>query len=91
MTRWRLETSPQFDRAARKLDLPTLRCIRAYLDEVCELEDPRQRGKPLGGSFAGYWRYRVGDYRILVEIRDGAVVIVAIGLGHRSEVYRRPS
>lgn len=87
MTRWQLETSPQFDKAARKLDRQVLRRIRAYLDQVCELEDPRSRGKGLTGDLAGYWRYRVGDYRILVEIRDSVLVIVAIGLGHRSDVY----
>ncbi|MGL4743039.1 MAG: type II toxin-antitoxin system RelE family toxin [Dermatophilaceae bacterium] len=88
MTRWRLETSPQFNKAARKLDRSTLRRIRAHLDEVCELEDPRQRGKPLGAQFAGYWRYRVGDYRVVVAIEDTTLVIVAIELGHRSRIYR---
>lgn len=87
MTRWRLETSAAFDRAARKLDRPTLRRIRGYLDEVCEFDDPRSRGKGLSGPLAGYWRYRIGDHRVIVEIRDNVLVIVAIGLGHRSEIY----
>lgn len=87
MTVWRLETSAQFDKSARKLDRVVLRRIRAYLDEVCGLEDPRARGKGLSGDLTGYWRYRVGDYRIIVEIRDNVLVIVAIGLGHRSEIY----
>lgn len=47
MTRWHLETSAQFDRAARKLDRQVLRRIRAYLKDVCDLEDPRARGKTL--------------------------------------------
>ena len=50
-------------------DLP----IKAYLDEVCELDDPRSRGKGLTGDLAGYWRYRIGDYRVLVEVRDDVV------------------
>ena len=87
MTRWQLETSAQFDKAARKLDRQVLRLIKTYFDEVCELEDPRSRGKGLTGDLAGYWRYRVGDYRVIVEIRDSVLVIVAIGLGHRSEIY----
>ena len=45
MTRWQLETSAQFDKAARKLDHQVLQRIKTYLDEVCELEDPRSRGK----------------------------------------------
>jgi mRNA interferase RelE/StbE len=87
VTRGGLETSAQFDKAARKLDRQVLRRIKTYLDEVCELEDPRARGKGLTGDLVGYWRYRIGDYRVIVEIRDSVLVIVAIGLGHRSDIY----
>ena len=87
MTRWLLRTAPQFDKAARRVDRTVLRRIRAYLEGVCELDDPRQRGKALTANLAGYWRYRIGDWRVVVEIRDEELVIVAIGLGHRSEIY----
>ena len=87
MSRWALETSPQFDKAARKLDPQVLRRVKVYLDGVCELDDPRSRGKGLSGELAGYWRYRIGDYRVLVDIRDKQLVIVAITLGHRSSMY----
>lgn len=87
MTRWQLETSTQFDKAARKLDRQALRRVKDYLDDICTLEDPRARGKGLTGDLTGYWRYRIGDYRVIVEIRDHVLVIVAIGLGHRSEIY----
>lgn len=88
MSRWQLRTSPQFDRVARRIDRPVLQRIRAYLDEICELEDPRQRGKGLSADLKGYWRYRIGDWRVIVQIRDQELVLVAIGLGHRSEIYR---
>lgn len=87
MTRWALETTPAFDRAARKLDRETLRRIKTYLDEVCTLDDPRSRGRALSGALVGYWRYRIGDYRVLVEIRDTELIVVAITLGHRSSIY----
>ena len=87
MSRWGLETSPRFDKAARKLDRQVLRRVKAYLDEVCELDDPRSRGKGLTGDLAGYWRYRIGDYRVLVEVRDDDLVIIAITLGHRSGIH----
>ncbi|WP_454301585.1 type II toxin-antitoxin system RelE family toxin [Salana multivorans] len=87
MSHWHLETSPQFDKTARELDRQVLRRIKDYLDEVCALEDPRTRGKGLIGELAGYWRYRIGEYRVIVEIRDHALVIVAITLGHRSDLY----
>ncbi|MGH9065974.1 MAG: type II toxin-antitoxin system RelE family toxin [Acidimicrobiales bacterium] len=88
MSAWQLRTSPQFDRAARKLDRQVLRRVRAYLDEVCALDDPRQRGRGLTADRSGYWRYRVGDWRIVVQIRDQELTVVAVGLGHRSEIYR---
>jgi len=84
---WGLETTPEFDRAARKLDRQILRRIKTYLDEVCGLDDPRDRGKGLTGNLSGYWRYRIGDYRVLAEIRDEEIIIVAVALGHRSDVY----
>ncbi len=65
-----------------------LRRVKAYLDSVCELDDPRLRGKGLTGNLSGYWSYRIGDWRILAEIRDEELAIIAIGLGHRSTIYR---
>ncbi|MFN2319054.1 MAG: type II toxin-antitoxin system RelE/ParE family toxin [Dermatophilaceae bacterium] len=87
MSRWALETSPQFEKAARKLDPQVLRHVKANLYEVCALDDPPSRGKGLTGDLAGYWRYRIGDYRVLVEVRDADLVIIAITLGHRSGIY----
>lgn len=89
MTRWRLETTAEFDRAARRLDPQILRRIKGYLDEVLDLDDPRGRGRGLSSERAGYWRYRIGDYRVLVEIKDDVLTIIAVGLGHRSEIYDR--
>ena len=54
---------------------------------VSTLDDPRISGKPLKGNLGVFWRYRVGDYRVLCEIRDGELVILAALIGHRKEVY----
>ena len=88
MSFWRLETSVEFDRAVRRLDRESLRRIKRYLDEVLDLENPRDRGRGLTANLSSYWRYRIGDYRVIVEIRDETLVVIAIGLGHRSEIYR---
>ena len=88
MKRWRLETTPEFDRAARKIDRQSLRRIKDYLDDILELDDPRDRGRRLTANLSGYRRYRIGDYRVIVAFHDDVLVIVAIGLGHRSEIYR---
>lgn len=45
------------------------------------------RGKALTGNWAGFWRWRVGDYRLIVAIEDDRVVIVVVSIGHRSQVY----
>lgn len=89
MSKWALETTPAFERSARKLDVVVLRRVRDYLNELCLLEDPRVRGKPLRGSESGLWRYRIGDYRVVASIEGHRLVIVAIKLGHRSQVYRK--
>ena len=52
-------------------------------------EDPRSFGKGLRGDLSGRWRYRIGDYRVLCDIHDDALIVLAISVGHRSRVYRR--
>lgn len=74
-------------RQLRKLDRPIARRIVDYLDEVAQLDDPRSRGKALVGDRAGVWRYRVGDYRILCELLDAELVILALEVGHRGDIY----
>ena len=59
----------------------------AYLEEVGTFDDPRQRGKALTASHAGVWRYRVSDYRVLVQIIDGTLTVLALRIGHRRDVY----
>ncbi len=88
MSRWRLGTTAGFDRAARKLDHETLRRSMSYPDEVLDRVAPRDRGRDLTADLAGYWRHRIGDCRVIVEIREEALALVAVGLGDRSEIYR---
>lgn len=89
MIKWRLETTPAFERSARKLDPSMLRRVREYLNELSLLEDPRVRGKLLHADRSGLWRYRIGDYRVIASIDGDRLVIVSIGLGHRSQVDRK--
>ena len=54
------------------------------------MEDPRSIGEALKGSKLGeFWKYRVGDYRIIASIEDRAVRIVVVRIGNRRDVYRR--
>lgn len=71
-----------------RLDKPDRERIFAVLDEISALDNPRSRGKALTGQWRSYWRYRVGRYRIICEINDDSVTIVAVRIGHRSTVYK---
>lgn len=72
----------------RKLGKQAQRDVLAYLDEqVAGDEDPRRFGKGLKADLAGLWRYRVGDYRILCQIRDGELLVLVVAVGHRRNVY----
>jgi mRNA interferase RelE/StbE len=85
---WQIRTTAAFDKALKKLDRSTAAQIIAAIERIAGLDDPRSTGKPLTGPLAGYWRYRIGDYRVLAEIQDARLTIVAIDVGHRSKVYR---
>lgn len=84
----------KFDDASRKdlskLDKQTAKRITEFLrDRVAVLEDPRSIGEALKGSKLGdFWKYRVGDYRIISSIEDGALRILVVKIGNRREVYR---
>ena len=52
------------------------------------LEDPRSRGNALVENLKGFWRYRVGDYRVICNINDESLLITAVKIGHRRDVYR---
>lgn len=87
MTSWTLEVTAEFEKALKKLDKPVRKRVAAALDDISQLDDPRSRGRGLSGELSGYWRYRVGDYRLLADIRDHRLTVIAIDLGHRSEIY----
>ncbi len=82
--------SPGAERDIDKLDRQLARRILKFIFErLANLEDPRRAGHPLMGQrFGEFWRYRVGDYRILCKIDDERLVVVVIKVGHRREVYR---
>ena len=87
---WRIE----YLRSARKdidgLDRQTANRIRRFIeDRIANLDVPRSIGEALRGPSLGeFWKYRVGDYRIIARIEDEAVRILVIRIGHRKEVYR---
>ena len=86
---YRLEFSKKADRQLSKMNPGVRKVIVVWLlKNVDGCEDPRAHGKALAANRSGVWRYRVGDYRILCEIQDDRLVVLALEIGHRSEVYR---
>lgn len=86
---WSVRLAANFERSLRKLDKPTARRILMKLYSLADLEQPETRCKALTGPLVGLWRLRIGDYRVLLDIQRGELVIVALDLGHRSSVYDR--
>jgi mRNA interferase RelE/StbE len=87
---WRIEFHPRAEKELSKLDREVARKIVRFLRErVAPLEDPRSLGEALKGPELGrFWKYRVGDYRLICHIQDQRVTILVVTVGHRRDVYR---
>lgn len=86
--RYSVETTSRFDREFKKLDKYTQRMLKSWITKNLEgCSDPRQHGKGLTANRSGQWRYRIGDYRLICEIEDDRLVILALSVGHRRDVY----
>lgn len=87
---WKIEYESAALKDLKKLDRQIAKRIVLFLsDRIAPLEDPRSIGAALQGSKLGeLWRYRVSDYRIVCEILDKELIILAVSIGHRREIYR---
>lgn len=85
---WEVTLSVRAVRWLDRADRTTALRIPNTLRALASLDNPRSRGKPLKGALAGLWRYRVGDYRVVCDIRDSELVILAIKIDRRDDVYR---
>ena len=72
----------------KKIDRHTNALIIGWIEKnLADCENPRMHGKGLKSNRSGQWRYRIGDYRLICEIQDDKLVILALSVGHRREVY----
>jgi len=86
---WRLEFLPEAAKELRKLDRTAAARIVTTLEErIAVLDDPRALGSALTGDHAGFWRWRIGDYRVVARIEDERITILVVRVAHRREVYR---
>lgn len=86
---WKIEYLRSARKTLEKMDRHTRFKLHAYLEKkIAKLNNPRQTGSALKGSeFEGLWRYRMGDYRIICDIRDNELVILTVKIGHRKSIY----
>ena len=85
---YRVEVTPRFEKEFKKLDRYTQKMLKAWIDKnLIGCNDPRVHGKGLTANRSGQWRYRIGDYRLICLIEDQELVILALSVGHRREVY----
>ena len=89
-TNFRIEFDPDALKELKKLDRPIQQRLVGFLKErVAPLKNPRSIGEALTGAALGnYWKYRVGDWRIVCDIQDDKVVVRVLRIGNRKEIYR---
>ena len=87
---WKLEYSSKARKQLLKLDPAPRAIILSWMDKnISGCNDPRVNGKALTSDHSGEWRYRIGDYRVLCEIQDSKLIVLAFSIAHRNKVYKR--
>jgi mRNA interferase RelE/StbE len=87
---WKVDLSPTALKQLGKLDKSVSRRVLNFLRQRVEkLDDPRQIGQKLQGTLSEFWKYRVGDYRLICSLEDDRLVVLVLRIGHRREVYKR--
>lgn len=85
---WTLEYEAAARKQLRKIGRAPAARILAGLQKIASLPDPRTRAKAMVDEWAGYWRFRFEDFRVIAKIEDDRLVIFVVAVGHRREVYR---
>ncbi len=89
MRTYRLIYSKDFQKIFKKLDPSVQKLVASYIKHNLEgTDDPRKHGKALAGDKAGLWRYRIGNYRLIAEIRDDVLIVLILTFGHRRDIYK---
>ena len=87
---WAIELSAVAEKTLARLDRPAAKRLDAFLSErLTKLANPRSIGEALRGELGDFWKYRVGDFRIIAAIEDRRLVILVVRIGNRRDVYKR--
>ena len=86
---YKLVLSNRARKQLKKMDrLVSVMLLDELLNKYDGLENPRQHGKALKGELKKYWRYRIGNYRIICDIQDDKMIVLSLEIGHRKEIYQ---
>lgn len=89
---WTVDLLEDVAKTLEQMDATTRNRIRRFIRERLQgTDNPRQLGKALTGNYAGLWRYRIGDYRLVCQLQDTRLVVLVVELEHRSDVYKDKS
>ena len=86
---WTVDFDAKVDKEMARLAPKDRQLILRFLRErVAPLANPRDLGEALAGPLSGYWKYRVGDYRVIAKIEDRQLIVLVVRIGNRRDVYR---
>jgi len=85
---WKLKYKTSAKHEIKRLDKSVQREIYYFLGELSKLPNPRTELLPFTGPLSGYWKKRLGDYRLIIDVQDQQIIIEVIKAGHRSRIYR---
>lgn len=86
---YKIKFTKTAEKELSKLDKQSAqRIVRFFKDRLSISENPKLLGKQLSGELSVFWRFRVGDFRIICEIKDDELVILALRIGHRKDIYK---
>lgn len=88
--KYKVEFTETSEKDLKKLDKHIAKLIKKWIEtNLIDTEDPRKNGKTLTGNLKGLWRYRVGSFKIIAEIRDEKLIILIIEIGDRKMIYKK--
>lgn len=86
--KWAIEFSPECEKEWDKLDFSIQKRVIDFFSERLKKDtDPKLLAKPLSGNLKHFWRYRIGDYRVVCNFNDKEKVISIVRIAHRKEIY----
>ncbi len=86
--KWQVKIDDKALKVLSKLDKSAKTRIENFIDQLTDVASPRSIGKALQGDLKGLWRYRVGDYRLICQIKDSQLIILVVEIGHRKDIYQ---